>query len=87
MAVVVYSKSMCPFCVQAKDYLKKNSVFFTEVNLDDEEKRKEFYEKCGPSVRTMPQIFLDDERIGGYKDLINSDLVARVQAGNFGESF
>jgi glutaredoxin len=34
-----------------------------------------------------PQIFVDGERIGGYQELIKSDVVARKQAGNFDEDF
>jgi glutaredoxin 3 len=83
MKVEVFSKTICPYCTQAKNYLKKNGIEYTETNLDDDEARKAFYEMCGPGVRTVPQIFVDGERIGGYTELIKSDVVARHQAGNF----
>lgn len=87
MEVKVYSKSNCPFCVQAKQFLKKNEIEFTEVNLDDEDARKQFYADCGPAVRSMPQIFVDGDRIGGFQELVKSNILDRKAAGSFGESF
>jgi glutaredoxin 3 len=87
MEVVVYSKTVCPYCTQAKAYLKKHGIEYSEINLDDEEERKAFYEKCGPGVRSVPQIFVDDERIGGYTELIKSDVAARHAAGSFDADF
>ena len=87
MEVIVYSKSGCPQCVQAKTFLKKHDITFEEQNLDDEVARTEFYTKCGPAVRSMPQIFLDGERIGGFRELMASDILTRKQAGNFNEDF
>lgn len=67
--VVVYSKSSCPQCESAKMLLKSRSLPFTEVKLDDEAERLAFYERCGPSVRQMPQVFINDQRVGGVSGL------------------
>lgn len=86
MEVVVFSKTVCPYCVQAKAFLKKNDIEYTEKNLDDDEIRTAFYtEHAG--VRSVPQIFIDGERIGGFQELVKSDILIRKQAGNFGEDF
>jgi len=69
MNVVVYSKSSCPQCESAKMLLKSRSLPFTEVKLDDEAERLAFYERCGPSVRQMPQVFINDQRVGGVSGL------------------
>jgi len=87
MEVTVFSKTICPFCTQAKSYLKKHGITYNEINLDDEEARKAFYAKCGSGVRSVPQIFVDNERIGGYHELIKSDIAARQQAGSFDADF
>lgn len=81
MEVIVYSKTICPHCQQAKQYLKQNGVPYTEHNLDNDAERQDFYAKCGPGVRTVPQIFVDGVRIGGHMDLMKSDVVARFKAG------
>ena len=65
MKIVVYSKSACPQCDSVKMLLKSRSLAFEEIRIDDEAQRLAFYEKCGPSVRQMPQVFIDDQRVGG----------------------
>jgi glutaredoxin 3 len=67
--IVVYSKSACPQCDTVKSLLKARSLGFEEVLIDDEEQRLAFYAKCGPSVRQMPQVFINDQRVGGVEGL------------------
>ena len=69
LQIVVYSKSACPQCESAKMLLKSRSIEFKEIKIDDEAERMAFYEKCGPSVRQMPQIFINDQRVGGLSGL------------------
>ncbi len=69
LKIVIYSKSACPQCDTAKSLLKSRSLPFEEIKIDDEDERKAFYEKCGPSVRQMPQIFINDQRVGGVAGL------------------
>jgi glutaredoxin len=69
LKIVVYSKSACPQCDTAKMLLKSRSLDFEEVRIDDEAQRLAFYEKCGPSVRQMPQVFINDQRVGGVAGL------------------
>lgn len=81
MEVIIFSKSNCPHCTQAKAYLNQHGVPYTERNLDNDEERQAFYEKVGSGVRTVPQIFVDRARIGGFHELLKSDVVARFKAG------
>lgn len=67
--ITVYSKSACPQCESAKMLLKSRSLGFEEIKIDDETERLAFYERCGPSVRQMPQIFINDQRVGGLSGL------------------
>jgi glutaredoxin 3 len=69
LKIVVYSKSACPLCDQAKMILKSRSLPFDEVKIDDEAERLAFFAKCGPSVRQMPQVFINDQRVGGVAGL------------------
>ena len=69
LKIVVYSKSACPQCDSAKMLLKTKSLDFEEIRIDDEAERLAFYEKCGPSVRQMPQVFINDQRVGGLAGL------------------
>jgi glutaredoxin len=69
LKIVVYSKSTCPQCESAKMVLKSKSLAFEEIKIDGEAERMAFYEKCGPSVRQMPQVFINDQRVGGLAGL------------------
>lgn len=67
--IVVYSKSQCPQCDMVKNILKSKSLAFEEIKIESDEERLEFYAKCGPSVRQMPQVFINDQRVGGLQGL------------------
>ena len=69
LKIVVYSKSACPQCDTVKMLLKSRSLAFDEIRIDDEQDRLAFYEKCGPAVRQMPQVFINDQRVGGVAGL------------------
>jgi len=69
----VYSKNGCPFCVQAKLLLDMKGVEVKEYNFQtDPEKREELFERAAAInvvPRTAPQIWLDNEYIGGFDAL------------------
>lgn len=67
--VEVYSSMHCPYCVMAKQLLDRKGVTYTEIRVDlDPTKRQEMMNKS--RQRTVPQIFINDESIGGYTDLV-----------------
>tara|TARA_B100001029_G_C15058567_1_gene456441 strand:- start:1747 stop:1977 length:231 start_codon:yes stop_codon:yes gene_type:complete len=67
--VEIYSKSNCIFCDKAKSYFSQNDIEFVEHNVEISEVFESLM-KRNPNARTMPQIFIDDQLIGGYTDLI-----------------
>ncbi len=69
LKIVIYSKSACPQCDSAKMLLKARSMPFEEIKIDDEAERLAFFQKCAPSVRQMPQVFINDQRVGGLAGL------------------
>jgi glutaredoxin 3 len=69
LKIVVYSKSACPQCDIAKRLLESRGLPFEVIQIDDEAERLAFYERCGPSVRQMPQVFINDQRVGGVAGL------------------
>ncbi len=69
LKITVYSKSACPQCESAKSLLKARSLPYEEIKIDDEAERLAFYAKCGPAVRQMPQVFINDQRVGGLTGL------------------
>ena len=66
--IVIYTKENCPFCRLAKELLSNRHLSFEEVRIDlDEKKRDEMIQLS--NQRTVPQIFINDQPIGGYDDL------------------
>jgi glutaredoxin 3 len=68
MNIFIYTKKGCPNCVSAKQLLKSKNLSFIEQNMDDTEVRRAF-EFAYPNVRGLPQIFIDDQRVGGLAGL------------------
>lgn len=68
MKAVVWSKYHCPFCDQAKALLKQRGIAFEEKKIGDGYTREELLEAV-PNARTVPQIFIDNELVGGFTEL------------------
>ncbi|MGZ9097026.1 MAG: glutaredoxin 3 [Micavibrio sp.] len=67
--VEMYTTEICPYCVRAKDLLKRKGVGVTEYRVDlDDAKRDEMLERTG-GRRTVPQIFINGQHVGGCDDL------------------
>ena len=64
----MYSKIECPYCIRAKQLLASKGVAFTDIRIDEHpEKRAEMIARCNRN--TVPQIFINDQAIGGCDDL------------------
>ena len=71
--VVIYTSSLCGFCYKAKSLLKRKNIFFDEINVDiNYEKKKEMINRSNGRT-SVPQIFFDDQHIGGYDELYKLD--------------
>jgi glutaredoxin len=68
MKAIVWSKNGCPFCDQAKNLLTSKSIEFEERNIEKDWSREQLLEAV-PTARTLPQIFLDDQLVGGFTEL------------------
>lgn len=66
--VTVYTKANCPYCKMAKDLLTSRKIDFEEIRIDLDENKFQEMLKRSPQ-RTVPQIFINDQSIGGYDDL------------------
>ena len=70
MNITVYSKDNCIWCDRAKNLLNSVNFEFDEIDLSNDEERQEFYKRVGEGVSTVPQIYIDNIRIGGYPNLV-----------------
>ncbi len=69
MKVLIYTKDNCIWCDRAKILLDSKKISYNEIDLSDDSERLKFYDKIGDNVKTVPQVFIDDKRIGGFQDL------------------
>jgi glutaredoxin len=69
MKAIVWSKDHCPYCDQAKALLKSKEIEFEERNITNGTWSKEQLLEAVPSARTLPQIFLNEEYVGGFTEL------------------
>lgn len=73
--IIIYTKNNCKYCEYVKVFLAKHNIAYTTDDLSDDEKRIEFYEKHSDLesniiVNTMPQVFINNKRIGGYDETV-----------------
>jgi glutaredoxin 3 len=67
--VEIYTWSTCPFCIRAKGLLSKKGVQFTEYGIDGDEAARTKMAARGDGRRSVPQIFINDQHIGGCDDI------------------
>lgn len=68
MKAIIWSKYHCTFCDQAKELLKQKNIPFEERKIGDGWSKEELLEAV-PTARTLPQIFLNEEYVGGFQEL------------------
>lgn len=78
--VEVYSTRVCPYCVRAKDLLKRKGIAFTEIDVSDDDEARMALVKRADGRRTVPQIFINGVGIGGSDDLHALDREGKLDA-------
>lgn len=68
MRAIMWSKYHCTFCDQARTLLEQKGIEFEERKIGDGWTREDLLEAV-PSARTVPQIFINGELVGGYTEL------------------
>ena len=77
MQAIVWSKDFCPYCIKAKDALKKAGVSYEERIVGGGWTREQLLEDV-PNARSVPQIFIDGKHIGGYNELMKSGILDNI---------
>ena len=76
--VEMYTTGWCPYCARAKALLEKKGVDFAEISLDEEPERRAEMIQRAHGGRTVPQIFIDGEHIGGCDDMVALDRAGKL---------
>lgn len=83
MKVVIYTKPDCTYCGRAKKLLAIQGIPYQEIVIGTDVTREEFLELI-PNAKTVPQIIIDNELIGGYNQLYDLSLTWSVVNGSVG---
>jgi glutaredoxin 3 len=67
--VVIYTKSWCPFCNDAKALLRRKGIAFEEIDVDGRPDLQAAMSVKAHGRRTVPQIFIGETHVGGCDDL------------------
>ncbi|MHB8404952.1 MAG: glutaredoxin 3 [Gammaproteobacteria bacterium] len=70
--VTIYSTRVCPYCMRAKALLQSKHVAYTEFLVDTDPARREEMENKSRR-RSVPQIFIGQQHVGGYDELYALD--------------
>lgn len=77
LPVRMYTTQICPYCVRAKALLSGKGVPFEEIDVSRDPETREWLVSA-TGRRTVPQIFIGDEPVGGFDDLRALDLAGEL---------
>jgi glutaredoxin 3 len=66
--ITIYTRSNCPNCVSAKRLLESKGLSYADVDIEVGERLANLLKEF-PDARQMPQIFINDQRVGGLAGL------------------
>lgn len=69
MAVDIYTKATCFYCMRAKALFDDMNVAYNEIKIDGDAPLREKMIKRSQGASTVPQIFINNNYIGGCDDL------------------
>jgi len=76
--VEIYTWQTCPYCIRAKMLLSWKGVKFTEYKIDGDEAARAKMAERANTRRSVPQIFINNQHIGGCDDLYQLDTKAQL---------
>ena len=69
--ITIYTGPLCNYCEAAKKLFKRNNITYKEINIANVDGAMDEMNKKANGKRTIPQIFFDDQHIGGYDEVRN----------------
>ena len=76
--VEIYTTTSCPFCVRAKSLLKKKGIAFEEIDVGVDLALRDEMVRLAGGRRTVPEIFINGEIVGGFEELKALDDAGRL---------
>ena len=78
--VEIYTWRFCPFCIRAKGLLDRKGVAYTEYAIDGDEAARAVMARRAEGRRSLPQIFINDQGIGGCDELHALERAGRLDS-------
>lgn len=78
--VTLYTKLLCPYCVGAKLLLKKKGQAYEEIDIGKNPSERAIMMERSSGGHTVPQIFIEDEHVGGCDELYALDRAGKLDA-------
>lgn len=76
--VEIYTWQTCPYCIRAKMLLWWKGVNYTEYKIDGDEAARSSMAERANKCRSVPQIFINNQHVGGCDDLYKLDSQAQL---------
>lgn len=86
MKIEIYTRETphCPYCLNAKKWLQANNLQYENFDINAGTNLADLEKRLGQPPRSVPQIFIDGELIGGYTDLVASDFAKSLVRRDLG---
>jgi glutaredoxin 3 len=78
--VRIYTTQTCPYCVRAKDLLRKKGVAFQEVDVTGDDAARVRLVELADGRKTVPQVFIEGAPVGGYSDLVELQSAGKLDS-------
>ena len=93
MDVQIYTSPTCGYCVNAKNWFNEHNIEYTEHCMANDDERLQFYQRVNNTeerlnkkegnIQSVPQIFVNGSRIGGFSQLLEkSDEILKIRGGS-----
>lgn len=78
--IEIYTTQVCPYCVRAKRLFDKKGAAYREIDVSRDDALREAMTARAGGRRSVPQIFINGEHVGGCDDLYELDLAGGLDA-------
>jgi glutaredoxin 3 len=78
--IQVYTTDYCPYCTRAKALLEKRGLAFEEIDVSERPDLRRWLVEATGGRKTVPQVFIHGQSVGGYDDIAALDRAGRLVA-------
>lgn len=78
--ITIYTTRFCPYCISAKELLRKKSVAFDEIDVTGDPAGRRMMTERAHGRTTVPQIFIGERHVGGCDDLYDLDEAGQLDS-------